>query len=46
MNKVYQLEQLRRILEDPMCQSGFYLIDTELDDGEIESFIRVSSLSY
>lgn len=27
-----------------MCQSGFYLIDTELDDGEIESFIKGTGL--
>ena len=30
MNKDYQREQLRRMLENPMLQSGIYLIDTDL----------------
>ncbi|WP_305733834.1 hypothetical protein [uncultured Phocaeicola sp.] len=41
MNKQYQLEQLRRLLENPQ-QSGLYLIDTDLTDYEIETFIKNS----
>ena len=40
MNKEYELNQLGRILGDPMQQSGFYLIDTYLSDDEIEKYIR------
>lgn len=40
MNKDYQLEQLRRMLEDPKQQSGLYLIDTDLSDEDIETFIK------
>lgn len=40
MNKDYQLEQLRKMLENPKQQSGLYLIDTDLNDGEIEPFIK------
>lgn len=40
MNKQYQLEQLRRLLENPTQQSGLYLIDTDLTDYEIETFIK------
>lgn len=39
MSKRYQLEQLRRLLENPTQQSGLYLIDTDLTDYEIETFI-------
>ncbi|RAS42501.1 toll/interleukin-1 receptor domain-containing protein [Prevotella pallens] len=40
MNKEYQLGQLRRIIEDPDTSSGLYLIDTVLDDNEIEKYIK------
>lgn len=47
MNKDYQMEQLRRLLENPALQSGLYLIDTDLEDGEIEKFVKeTSSCSY
>lgn len=47
MNKDYQLEQLRRMLESPMLQSGLYLIDTDMSDGDIEIVIRgISGLKY
>ena len=47
MNKDYQLEQLRRLLENPVLQSGLYLIDTDLEDGEIEKYVKeTSSCSY
>ena len=40
MNKDYQREQLRRMLENPMLQSGIYLIDTDLGDKDIEFLIK------
>lgn len=40
MNKDYQLEQLQKMLENPEQQSGLYLIDTDLDDEDIEPFIK------
>ena len=40
MNKDYQREQLRRMLENPMLQSGIYLIDTDLEDKDIELLIK------
>lgn len=40
MNKDYQREQLRRMLENPMLQSGIYLIDTDLEDKDIEDFLK------
>lgn len=47
MNKDYQLKQLRRILENPMQQSGLYLIDTDLSDGDIEIIIKgISEIKY
>lgn len=46
MNKDYQLEQLKRMLEDPRQQSGLYLIDTDLNDDEIETFIKGTSLCH
>lgn len=47
MSKYYQLEQLRRMLENPMLQSGLYLIDTDLEDEEIESYIKeIDTCSY
>lgn len=40
MNKEYQLGQLRRVIEYPDTSSGLYLIDTVLDDNEIEKYIK------
>ena len=40
MNKEYQLGQLRRVIEDSDTSSGLYLIDTVLDDNEIEKYIK------
>ena len=40
MNKKYQLGQLRRVIENPDITSGLYLIDTVLDDKEIEKYIK------
>lgn len=40
MNKEYQLGQLQRVIEDPDTSSGLYLIDTVLDDNEIEKYIK------
>lgn len=40
MNRDYQLEQLRRMLENPQQESGLYLIDTDLSDKDIEPFIK------
>lgn len=47
MSKDCLLEPLRRLLENPTAQSGLYLIDTELDDKEIEACIRgIGGCSY
>lgn len=46
MNKQYQLEQLRMILENPTQQSGIYLIDTDLSDNEIETFIKTEKICH
>lgn len=40
MNKDYQRQQLRMMLENPMLQSGIYLIDTDLEDADIERYIK------
>ena len=40
MNKEYQREQLRRTLANPLLQSGLYLIDTDLEDVDIENLIE------
>ena len=40
MNKEYQLGQLRKVIESPNTLSGLYLIDTVLDDNEIEKHIK------
>lgn len=40
MNKAYQLGQLRKVIEDPDTSSGLYLIDTVLDNNEIEKYIK------
>ena len=39
MNKAYQLELLLRLLTSQELTSGLYLLDTDLDDEEIEDFI-------
>ena len=46
MNKIYRLEDLQYILENPMQQSGLYMIDTDLSDADIESFISSSCLCH
>jgi len=46
MNKQYQLEQLRRLLENPTQQSGIYLINTDLTDYEIETFIKTEKICH
>lgn len=46
MNKNYQLEQLRKMLENPEQQSGLYLIDTDLSDEDIEPFIKETGLCH
>ena len=40
MIRDYQIEPLRRLLENPMIQSGLYLIDTELDDEELGTYLK------
>lgn len=40
MSKDYQFEQLQRILDNPDSKSGLYLIDTDLEDKDIERFIK------
>ncbi len=40
MNKDYQKEELRRLLINPTLKSGLYMIDTDLSDEEIETFIK------
>jgi hypothetical protein len=47
MNKEYQLAQLSRMLTDSSLKSGFYLVDTDLEDGDIERYVKgVEGLSY
>ena len=47
MNKDYQLEQLSRMLTDSSQKSGLYLIDTDLEDGDIERYVKeLEGLSY
>lgn len=46
MSKHNQLEQLRKMLDDPKQQSGLYLIDTDLSDEEIEAFIKQMELCH
>lgn len=47
MSKDSLLGPLRRLIENPMTQSGLYLIDTELEDEEIEDYIRgIGNCSY
>lgn len=45
MNKAYELEQLRQLLMSPELKSGLYLLDTELSDAEIESYIKQQGFS-
>ena len=40
MNKEYQLDQLIRVLQSPQLQSGLYLLDTDLSDDELETFLK------
>lgn len=40
MNKKDQEKELRNLLINPTLESGLYLIDTDLNDEEIESFIK------
>lgn len=40
MIRDYQIEPLRRLLENPMIQSGLYLVDTELDDDELGAYLE------
>lgn len=40
MNRIYQREQLLRLLGSPYLSSGLYLIDTDLEDDEIEYYIK------
>lgn len=42
MSDNFQLEQLRRMLMAPRLKSGLYLIDTDLVDEEIETYIRAT----
>ena len=47
MNKGYQLDKLRRMLDNLLMSSGLYLIDTDLTDDDIEWHIkRDGSFSY
>lgn len=45
MNKEYQEERLRQFLMDSSLMSGFYLIDTDLSDDDIEAVMRQTSNS-
>ena len=40
MNRIYQREQLLRLLGSPNLSSGLYLIDTDLEDDDIEYYIK------
>ena len=40
MNKEYQLDQLMRVLQSSQLQSGLYLLDTDLNDDELETFLK------
>ena len=40
MNKEYQLDQLMRVLQSSQLQSGMYLLDTDLNDNELETFLK------
>lgn len=40
MSKAYEYEQLRTMLECPDLKSGLYLLDTELTDEEIETYVK------
>ena len=40
MNKGYQLDQLMRVLQSSQLQSGLYLLDTDLNDDELGTFLK------
>ena len=40
MNKEYQLDQLMRVLQSSQLQSGLYLLDTDLNDDELGTFLK------
>ena len=40
MNKEYQRDQLMRVLQSSQLQSGLYLLDTNLNDDELETFLK------
>ena len=40
MNKEYQLDQLMRVLQSSQLQSGLYLLDTDLNDNDLETFLK------
>lgn len=44
MNKDNQLMQLQVMLKNPNLQSGLYLIDTDLNDEDIENYIKETRL--
>lgn len=47
MSKDYQFEQLQMMLDNPDPKSGLYLIDTDLEDKDIERFVKEgNSYSY
>lgn len=43
MNRSNQQKQLISALLDPSLKSGLYIIDTELSDEDIETFIKETS---
>ncbi len=44
MNKHYQEEQFRQLLMNSILKPGLYLIDTDLSDEEVETFIKNTGL--
>lgn len=40
MNKEYQLDQLMRVLQSSQLQPGLYLLDTDLNDDELGTFLK------
>ena len=40
MNKEYQQDQLMRVLQSSQLQSGLYLLDTDLNDNDLETFLK------
>ena len=43
MNKAFEIDQLRGLLTETTLSSGLYLLDTELNDVEIETCIKGNS---